>query len=139
MKFYFQNKTNYKIKPEIFERIAHLVFNKLRLSDKIEIGLKLTDNLEIKKLNSTYRGINEPTDVLSFPIDTLLTKPNSEYLMLGDVVISVEMAKKYSQGDKKGIRKELTQLFRHGLLHLLGYDHEKNPDEWQKIKNKIKK
>ena len=128
MKLYFQNKTKLKFKPEIFKNLAASVFKKLHISDKIELGLILTDNREIKKLNQKYRGINKPTDVLSFPIDTA-KKETDEYLILGDIVISTEMAEKENE--------KIAELFKHGLLHLLGFDHEKNKKEWQEAELKI--
>jgi len=104
-------------------------FKKLKLNDKIEVGLILTDNLEIKRLNRKFRNIDSATDVLSFPIEPLSQKTN-DYIMLGDIVISTEMAKKQN-------KKEINKLFKHGLLHLLGFDHERNYKEWDKAELKI--
>lgn len=125
MKFYFENKTRPKIKPELFRKIAEDVFKKLKINAKIELGLKITDNDEIKKLNLKYRGINQPTDVLSFPIDLPDKRRKKEDLVLGDIVISQQFAQAHHE--------KLTDLFKHGLLHLLGFDHEKNPKEWDEI------
>lgn len=136
MKFYFEDKTK-NFRASDFKRIAKLVFKKLKITDKIELGLKITDNHEIKKLNFKYRQINEPTDVLSFPIDFPDHQAKKEKLMLGDIVISLDKAKKYSLEDKKTIKEEMDELFKHGLLHLFGYDHEKNKIEWQKASLKI--
>ena len=122
MKFYFKNKTKHKFKPEVFKKTAISVFKKLRFSDKIELGLILTNNREIKKLNQKYRGLNQPTDVLSFPIDTA-KKKTDEDIILGDIVISTEMAEKENA--------EIEELFKHGLLQLLGFDHKKKKKEWQ--------
>lgn len=129
MKLYFENKTKHKIKPEIFKNIAASVFKKLKISSKIELGLTLTDNREIKKLNQKYRGVNKPTDVLSFPIDTA-KKKTDEYLILGDIIISAEMAEKENE--------KIEELFKHGLLHLLGFDHEKDKEGWGRAELKIK-
>lgn len=128
MKLYFKNKTKFKFKPEIFKNIAASAFKKLKISSKIELGLTLTNNREIKKLNQKYRRINEPTDVLSFPIDPA-KKRSAEYLILGDIVISAEMAAKENE--------KIEELFKHGLLHLLGFDHEKKKKEWQEAALKI--
>lgn len=129
MKFYFENKTRPKIKPELFRKIAEDVFKKLRINDKVEIGLRITDDDEIKKLNFKYRGINRPTDVLSFPIELPNKKSGNGDLLLGDIVISKQFAAKHHE--------RLTDLFKHGLLHLLGFDHEKNKKEWDEIEEKI--
>lgn len=124
MKLYFKDKSN-RFKVKFFRDTTKLVFKKLNVNDKVELGLTLTDNLEIKKLNQKYRGINKATDVLSFPIDTPYRKTD-DHIMLGDIVISAEMAKKQN-------KKEMNKLFKHGLLHLLGFDHEKNKKEWREI------
>jgi probable rRNA maturation factor len=137
MKFYFKNKTK-NFRASDFKRIAKLVFEKLSITDKIELGLKITDNLEIKKLNQKYRGVNQATDVLSFPIDFPDKKVKKENLILGDIVISRQFAQKYSRKDKKTVKVELIELFKHGLLHLLGYDHEKKPVQWRRVEERIK-
>lgn len=128
MKLFFEDKSN-RFKVKFFRDTAESIFKKLNIDDKIELGLTLIDNLEIKKLNQKYRGINKPTDVLSFPLDTPHRKTDN-YTMLGDIVISAEMAKKQN-------KKEINKLFKHGLLHLLGFDHEKNRKEWQEMSLKI--
>ncbi len=129
MKLYFKNKTKLKFKPKIFRNIAASAFKKLKISSKIELGLTLIDNREIQKLNQEYRSINEPTNVLSFPIDTAHKKTH-EYLILGDIVISAEMAAKENE--------KIAELFKHGLLHLLSFDHEKNKKEWRRAESIIK-
>lgn len=124
MKLYFKDKSN-RFKAKLFKKTLKSVFKKLKLNDKIEIGLILTNNLEIKKLNRKFRSINSATDVLSFPIEHPDQKTDN-YIMLGDIIISTEMVKKQNE-------KEINKLFKHGLLHLLGFDHEKNKKEWQKM------
>ncbi|MCX6811801.1 MAG: rRNA maturation RNase YbeY [Candidatus Berkelbacteria bacterium] len=137
MKLYFEDKSN-SFKASDFERIARLVFKKLEIDDKIELGLKLTDNAEIQKLNQKYRDIDEPTDVLSFSIDIPDKKAKKINLILGDIVISTEFAKEYSRKDNKTVKDELIELFKHGLLHLAGYDHKTNLAEWQGAEKRIK-
>jgi probable rRNA maturation factor len=129
MKFYFEDKTK-KFKASSFKHIAASVFKKLRINDKIEIGLKITDNREVRKLNQKYRAVDETTDVLSFPIDTLDKKEKNEPQILGDIVISQQFAREHHE--------KMTKLFKHGLLHLLGFDHKKNKLRWQKAEAKIK-
>ena len=67
-------------------------------------------------LNNEWRGKDRPTDVLSFPLD--------DDVMLGDIVISVETAARQAAERGYGVRDEVRVLLVHGLLHLLGYDHE---------------
>lgn len=96
----------------------------------------------IKKLNKLYRGKDKPTDVLSFEAPKGL--PSFENF-LGDVIISVQTAKKNAKQDGVSFKEMLVELTTHGLLHLLGYDHEKvskNKEQkmmalQKKIKNKV--
>jgi probable rRNA maturation factor len=74
---------------------------------------------EIHSLNRQYRGKDKPTDVLSFPLADAL-QPS----LLGDVVISVATAARQAQRRGHSLREELQTLLIHGILHLLGYDHE---------------
>lgn len=82
-------------------------------------------------LNREFRGVNKTTDVLSFPQlenKHILNKKiyNKEYIILGDIVINIQKALQQSKQYNTSLNKELKRLLIHGLLHLLGYDHEKN-------------
>lgn len=94
----------------------------------VELSILLTDEQEIADLNRTYRGVDEPTDVLSFPMDDLGHLDIGMPRMLGDVVISVQTAK--TMAEKFGVFLELVMdvLLVHGVLHLLGYDHDDPKD-----------
>ena len=97
----------------------------------------ITDNEEIKRVNAEFRSINAPTDVLSFPMipfetpaDYSVVEDQDEYfdldtdeLLLGDVMISVDRV--FSQAEEYGhsTEREFSFLFAHSMLHLLGYDH----------------
>lgn len=85
----------------------------------------MVKNREIQELNAKYRNRNEPTDVLSFPSQGILP-PGVQ--ILGDVVISVEQAEKQA-GRRKALEEEIERLLIHGILHLLGYDHERSRRE----------
>ena len=89
-----------------------------------------TDDKFISSLNNKYRGIDKPTDVLSFSLLEGADKSpevESEKL-LGDIIISIETAQRQADTLNHSIEKELTVLLIHGLLHLTGYDHEKDQD-----------
>jgi probable rRNA maturation factor len=106
------NQTDFNGLPlDIIERITQT------LTDK-DVELIIVDNETIRELNKTYRGIDKPTDVLSFPLEQTPGAP------LGSVVISVEKAKEAAQKLGHSVHDEITLLYIHGLLHLLGYDHE---------------
>ena len=91
-----------------------------------ELSLSLVGNQEIQKLNARYRHKNEPTDVLSFPLDGPFP---AGVQLLGDVVIAVERAKEQARERKKTLSQEMESLLVHGVLHLLGYDHERSKKE----------
>ncbi len=108
--------------PEMEELVTKIVKQVVKVEeaeDVLEVSVLITDNAEIQALNNEYRGIDAPTDVLSFPMD-------SEYL--GDIAISME--KVFEQAEEYGHspQRELAFLIVHGMLHLLGYDHIEDDD-----------
>ena len=88
-----------------------------------ELSIALVDDPSIQSLNGRYRRKPRPTDVLSF---SLVEGPHADRRgrMLGDVVISVETAAKQARGRHRGLDDTVARLLVHGLLHLLGHDHE---------------
>jgi probable rRNA maturation factor len=90
--------------------------------DDSAVSLSLIDDAAMRALNREYRGKDAPTDVLSFPLDGPKPAPSREAL-LGDVVISVETARRQAAGYDGTLQRELYRLLIHGLLHLLGHDH----------------
>lgn len=102
---------------------------------KLEISLYFTDNEEIHRLNKEYRGIDRPTDVLSFAMDETIDEDDfmlptdaGEPHLLGDIIISTEKSDAQSEEYGHSKEREVLFLFSHGLLHLLGYDHQ-TPEE----------
>ena len=91
-----------------------------------EISIALVDDEKIKQLNNNFRGRCEITDVLSFPIDDEL---------LGDIVISVEAARRQADEYNHSFKRELCYLVTHGLLHIFGYNH-KNPGDKKQMRQK---
>ncbi|MBM3144188.1 MAG: rRNA maturation RNase YbeY [Chloroflexi bacterium] len=86
-----------------------------------ELSIVITTDEQIQDLNYRFRGVDAPTDVLSFP--TEFTDPESGAAYLGDVVISFPRAESQSRAGGHDILAELQLLIVHGILHLLGYDH----------------
>lgn len=84
-----------------------------------EVSVLLTGDSRMAELNQTYRDLPETTDVLSFPMEDNLWEPFG--CLLGDIVISVPTAR---QQAAEGLQNEVESLALHGLLHLLGHDHE---------------
>ena len=101
-------------------------------SDEAEVSLMLVDDQRIHALNLEYRGVDRPTDVLSFALqEEMEEEPNSEFEdeMLGDIVISVPRARAQAEEYGHSFERELVYLAVHGTLHLLGYDHEEETDQ----------
>jgi probable rRNA maturation factor len=91
--------------------------------ENVELSLALVGNPEIRKLNAKYRTKDYATDVLSFPAEDHLPGP---IRLLGDVVISVDKARVQARERGWTIKEEMTTLLIHGIVHLLGYDHERS-------------
>jgi probable rRNA maturation factor len=92
-----------------------------------ELSVVFVNDKRSRELNRTYRGIDSPTDVLSFPLhDSLRTIPPQVEVLLGDIVINLPRVKRQARDQGNTFYDELTVLFIHGLLHLIGYDHERN-------------
>lgn len=100
--------------------------------DKAEINVTIVDDEEIKELNREFRDIDKSTDVLSFPLgeDGVYDyNPETDALMLGDIVISADHALMQAELYGHGIDREIAFLTVHSMLHLLGYDHVNNLEE----------
>ena len=93
-----------------------------------EVGVVLVDEHEMQAVNLAHRGKDEPTDVLSFPIDEDEGLPGVTR-MLGDVVVCVPVLAAQAAAAGVGAGEELADLLVHGVLHLLGYDHETDDGE----------
>jgi probable rRNA maturation factor len=90
-------------------------------SDEVDLTIVFVNNERIRTLNATYRGLDEPTDVLSFPDDQI--DPDTNHLYIGDVIISVETAQVQAEKYGHSLLDEIRLLVVHGALHLLGFDH----------------
>ncbi len=112
-----ENQTTVEIDITLLEQIQQTLTSK-------ECELILTDNPTIQELNKTHRNIDKPTDVLSFPLEFDLP-----HMPLGSIVISVDYAQEKAKEFNHTLEEEITLLFIHGLLHLLGFDHEVDKGE----------
>ena len=96
-----------------------------------EVSVTLTNNEYIHTLNKQYRGIDRPTDVLSFALNESEepeVEDGPDVNVLGDLVISVERAKEQAADYGHSVKREIAFLTVHGMLHLLGYDHMEEED-----------
>ncbi|MDD6956971.1 MAG: rRNA maturation RNase YbeY [Spirochaetales bacterium] len=93
-------------------------------NDDITISVVITDDKEITYLNKEYRGIDSPTDVLSFAFYDDTVMPELQNKVLGDIVISYPFLKKSAKDNHVDEKEEAKRLIIHSLLHLLGYNHD---------------
>ncbi len=123
-------------KKRELKRQVKLILNTFNLSRNTEVCITFLDDNAMRRLNETYRGIKRTTDVLSFPQDewdsielnAAIAKNNIENIVLGDIVISIDTAKRHARFYGHSLEKEIQKLIIHGILHLLGYDHKKKND-----------
>jgi len=132
MKIDIQNLQNIKkIDKNKIIKCAERVLKAMSEEDG-ELSLVLVNDMYIRNLNWKYRRMDSATDVLAFP---MRDSRGLSGAILGDVVISVETAKREARKRKKDIQEELDLYFVHGILHLLGYDDEK-PRARKRMKEK---
>lgn len=124
--FTIENNYNYPIDNYI-EDMLDYTLKKLKIK-KSYFTLILTDDDEVRFLNKEYRGLDQTTDVLSFALNDGM-KLYSPINMLGDIYISIDQMQRQAEEYGTGERRELGFLALHGLLHLLGYNHEIKEDE----------
>ena len=99
----------------------------VRAAEELSLGLRFTDDATITALNSTWRQRNQATDVLSFAaLEEAPGLPDLSCVELGDIVISLDTARRQASEHGHNLTRELRWLVSHGLLHLLGWDH---PDD----------
>ena len=103
--------------------------------DDHEISIVVTDDAQVRDLNRTYRGKDLPTNVLSFPMQEGEFSDITPGL-LGDVVISLDTARAEAIEAKISTDERMSQLLIHGILHLMGFDHELGEDQARKMEKK---
>ena len=111
-----------------FERLATFVLDRESAPQYAELSIAIVELAEMTQLNEQYRGKEGPTDVLSFECDDLCAADVDEPVTLGDVVIAPEVAETQAEEYGHTVEEELNLLLVHGVLHLLGYDHEADED-----------
>ena len=103
-----------------------------------EISILLMSDNEIRQLNKKFRDYDKPTDVLSFPQKADEDPPIPGEIILGDIAISLDTAKFQAKEHGLKLKEEIILLLIHGILHLLGYDHEISEQEENKMRNKTR-
>ena len=131
-KIYIENdqnllKLNFSLKHLLHSSIrAALAYE--HFDRPVEVSVTLVDNAQIHELNRESRGVDRPTDVLSFPMFDE-DFDNGELCVLGDIVLSTEQASIQAKEYGHSLKREIAFLTVHSMLHLLGYDHETSPED----------
>lgn len=123
------NLTRFSIDKKSFSQVAKKVL-KGENRETDALSLAFVNKPEIERLNKKFRKNNKATDVLSFSLD--------EKGYLGEIVICPVVVKENAKKYNLVFKKELLKVFVHGILHLLGYDHEKNKKEAEKMEQREK-
>ncbi len=136
------HEINIDIKPSYRRRLTQKWLREVvaatlsiqKMNRPVELSLIITSDEEVHKLNRNYRGIDATTDVISFALsenvaDTEFVTPPDRISRLGEVIISYPQAASQAKENKQTIKAELAWLVVHGLLHLLGYDHQDDESE----------
>jgi probable rRNA maturation factor len=118
------NLTRFKIDENRLIDLAEKVLE-IEKKDCVELSVSIVGPLEIKRLNKKYRKIDCPTDVLSFV-----------YKDSGEIILCPKMIKDNAKKIKEDFKTDLSRIFIHGILHVLGYDHEKNESQAKKMEGK---
>jgi len=113
--------------------LAGFALQELHVDKRAELEISLVDEAEMTRLHEEWMDESGPTDVLSFPMDELrpneISKNNEVPVVLGDVVICPDVARKQGDAAGHGLEQELRILLVHGILHLLGFDHVEPAEE----------
>ena len=126
MRVLFDNETDFPLDEKLINTVVSAALKYEGVKDDAEVSFTLTDNEEIHRLNKKHRGIDRPTDVLSFPLidfNTESIEDTEGTLYLGDIIISIDKAKAQAEEYGHSLERELGFLTAHSMLHLLGYDH----------------
>ena len=115
--------------PKIIETTLSKGAECQEIPPEAELGVTLGDDEYLQMLNREYRNIDRPTDVLSFALNEGEEDSSDEEMLLGDIVISVDRVLSQAQEYGHSETRELAYLAIHGLMHIMGYDHEKPEDK----------
>ena len=123
------NETDCDLEEEIDKLHEFITFVlKEEKLENVEFNIIFIDNPRIHEINLTYRGVDRPTDVISFALEDN-KKIDLGVRLLGDIYISIDKAKEQATSFGHSLRREISFLAVHGLLHLLGYDHMTEEEE----------
>ena len=156
MTFYVENETNvcFPFDPkEIAAKVAEDILEEEQCPYEVQVNVLLTDDEGIRHYNKTYRNLDKPTDVLSFPnlffdeparfdvddsIMADIVNPETGKVILGEMIISLDRVKSQAESYGHSTLREYAFLIAHSMLHLMGFDHMSEEEaavmeQWQKI------
>jgi len=123
------NETDSPFEASFFIPLVRETEKRVEGINEIELEFSLVGDSTIQKINKQSRGLDKPTDVLSFANRELEDPDPEDKTSLGQIVISVPAAQRNADEMHQSLEEELRFLFVHGLLHILGYDHQTPPEE----------
>jgi probable rRNA maturation factor len=123
-----------------FTRQVLLALEKLdRIEHEVtDVSIAIVDDEAMASLNRKFRHKNKTTDVLTFPADDSYADPTAKGRPLGDIVISVDQARRQAAEQKHALAAEIRYLILHGTLHALGYDHESDTGEMNALEMEVR-
>lgn len=123
-----------------FARIILLTLGrKERLAEEItDVSIAFVDDEAMRQLNKKFRRKDKTTDVLTFPADDCYADPSATGRPLGDIVISLDQARRQAATEKHSLATEVRYLILHGILHALGYDHETDNGEMNALELEVR-
>ncbi len=143
---YFMNNSGQTLTYSLKMLVRRAVIETLKyegFGNPVEVSVTFTDNEGIRSLNASFRGIDSPTDVLSFPLTDFdggdEPPTNEKTLPLGDIVISLERAREQAEEFGHSFEREVAFLTVHSMLHLLGYDHVRGENEDREMRERQSK
>ncbi|MDQ3323878.1 MAG: rRNA maturation RNase YbeY [Acidobacteriota bacterium] len=130
------NQRKINIQAEDFQAFAENTVNSVKEAKGKSATIAFVSDRKMRVLNKTFRGKGATTDVLSFPFEADEFEAGEN--ILGDIIISVERAKKQAEENDLDFETEVKQLILHGVLHLCGYDHETDSGEMNRTELKLR-
>lgn len=130
--FVNQGPASYDAYESIYRDLYEKVFNHLGLSGNYVTDVTIVDNKAIHEINRDYRKVDRPTDVISFAFlddKNEVSQKDGSPICLGEIIISYEKAETQAKEYEHSLLREMSFLFVHGMLHLLGYDHMEKEQE----------
>ena len=133
MEIIYENEMEYDVDYSLIEKTAGAALKYEHFTDNTEISVTVVSLDDIRKINLEHRGIDRPTDVLSFPlIDFTRDKlKDGEKVYLGDIVLCYDKVLSQAKEYGHSVERELAFLTAHSMLHLMGYDHMEDSERLQ--------